>query len=135
MALIAKAQHALGDEKAAKENLRQALKVDPNAAEARELQHKILIVDNLNRIASEVEANPGNTVAKSELQRSLAEAAQWQIASPAALTQVARAQSALGQHEKALETANEAVAISPNSGAALRLRDSIKARIRSASPP
>lgn len=132
--VLAKAQYELGNEQAATRDLQKALRADPNAAEARELQQKILVVNSLNRFASQVEANPTNTAAKAELQRSVQEAAQLHIVNPAALIQVAHAQTVLGEHEKALATANKALAISPNSADALRLRDSIKARIESAAP-
>jgi tetratricopeptide (TPR) repeat protein len=129
LTVIAKAQYALGDEKAATANLQKALQADPAAPEAKQLQHKIELIKNLNRISSEVEAHPENQQAKSELQTSLKEASEMKVASSDALIQIARAQTALGDHQKALETANRAIAINPQSAPALLLQRNIQQRI------
>jgi tetratricopeptide (TPR) repeat protein len=124
VAVLAKAQYALGDEAAAKSNLRKALSLDPKAPDALELQHKIIVVDELSRLASEAQTNPA---AKGELQTTLAEASRLHIASPIALIKVAQAEAVLGEQQKALETINKAAAINPF--LANPLRQSIRARI------
>jgi len=80
-------------------------------------------------INSVLKANPANSAVKAKLSTTLAQTSQLKIASPVALMQVARAQTALGDHAKALENTQKVLAITPDSTAALQLPDSIKARI------
>lgn len=118
LAIVAKAQYALGDEQAAKRNLAKALSIDPKLPVALLLQHKITVIDNLGRLASGPITTTGPEHA--ELQKNLAEASKLHIASPTALFKVAEAQAALGQHEAALKTANTAVTIDPSLAAKLK---------------
>jgi tetratricopeptide (TPR) repeat protein len=127
--LVAKAQYALGDEEAAKNNLQKALQASPTDPAAHELQRKIAVVDSLKQLASQVEADPANDAAKARLASTLAQTSELKLASPVAVVQVARAQTALGEHTKALENTQKVLAIAPNSPTALQLQNTIKSRI------
>jgi tetratricopeptide (TPR) repeat protein len=131
---LAQAQDALGNEAAASGNLQKALQADPNAKEAKQLQHKIELIKNLNQISTEIEAHPANLEAKAELQKSLKETSELKVINPEALVQVARAQIALGDHQKALETAQKALEINPNSQTALLLQKTIKEHMANSTP-
>jgi tetratricopeptide (TPR) repeat protein len=135
LTVLAQAQYALGNEASASGNLGKALQSDPNAVEARQLQHKIELIKNLNRMSSEIETHPANLEAKADLQKSLKEASELKVANPDALVQVARAQTVLGDHQKALETAQKVLAINPNSAPALLLQKTIRGRIGNAVTP
>ena len=126
---VAKAQFELGNEEAAKSNLRKALQANPSDPAAGELQKKLNVVDNLKQLATHVEANPNDTAAKAKLASTVAQASQYKTASPIALIQVARAQAALGDHTKALENTQKVLSIEPNSPAAIQLQNAIKTRI------
>jgi tetratricopeptide (TPR) repeat protein len=132
--VVAKAQYALGDETAAKSNLQKATQANPTDPSAHELQRKIAAVDNLKQLTSQVEADPANSAAKARLARTLDQTSQMKLANPDALTQVARAQTALGENTKALENTQKVLAITPNSPAAHQLQNTIKARMISHPP-
>jgi len=132
LTILAQAQEALGNEASASGNLEKALQSDPNAVEAKQLQHRIELIKNLTRMSSEIEAHPANLEAKADLQKSLKETSELKVANPDALVQVARAQTVLGDHQKALETAQKVLAINPNSAPALLLQKTIRERMNPA---
>ena len=125
---IAKAQFALGNDAQAASAANKALQSDPQATEAKNLKSKIDQINRLHVLAATVEANPADTNARAQLQSSVTELSSTKLANPKALTELARGQAALGDHQKALETANTAVAISPASTETRQLRDSIRNR-------
>jgi tetratricopeptide (TPR) repeat protein len=125
---IAKAQFALGNDAQAAKTADKALQSDPKATEAKNLISKIDGINRLHVLATTVSANPGDSVARAQLQTSVADLSASKLASPKALTELARGQAALGEHQKALETANTAVTISPASAETRQLRDSIRNR-------
>jgi hypothetical protein len=98
-----------------------------------ELQKKIIAVDTLQEQASQVEADPGNEAARAKLANTLTQTSQLKFANPTALTQVARAQAALGDHTKALENTQKVLTITPNSPTAIQLQRVIKARMAASS--
>ena len=110
---LASAQLALGDERAAVENLRKAQRIDPAAPAALELQKRIDVVHNLDRLTTAVEARPTDPNTKAELSRTLADATKTRFADPNALASIARAQTAVGDHKLAIESAEKALAIDP----------------------
>lgn len=127
--VLAKAQYALGNEEAAKINLQKAIQANPTDRSAQELQKKIAAIDSLKELSSKVEADPADSAAKAKLANTLDQTSQMKIANPDALIQVARAQTALGQHTQALENTQKVLAINPNSPTAHQLQNSIKTRI------
>lgn len=127
--VVAQAQYALGDEEAAKSNLHKALEADPRSPTAVDLQKRILAVDTLKEQVSQVEADPGNEAAKLRLASTLNQTSHLKFANPMALTQVARAQAALGEQTKALENTQKVLTITPNSTTAIQLQNVIKARM------
>lgn len=101
LAVLSKAQFALGDDKAAKENLDKALQKSPELSTAKELQTKINSVDQLPALITKVENNPADQTAKDQLSQAVNTASQQPIANPAALLKVAQAQAVLGDKAKA----------------------------------
>jgi len=122
---VAQAQFALGNEKAAEQNIQKALERDPDAPDARELQKKIIAVQKLDSMAKEVEKHPDDAAAKQQLQQTLSQASQQPTANPVALTKIAKAQVVLGQQEKATENVNKALLINPNLTEAKKVKTSI----------
>jgi tetratricopeptide (TPR) repeat protein len=122
---LAKAQFALGHEEAAAQNLQKALQAKPGLPEALALKSKMEVAQNLQRLAAQVEQNPADQQARTELQNNIGKATQLKWANPVAVTALARAQTALGDHAHALETINKAVAIDPKAVPAVKLRESI----------
>ena len=126
---VATAQFELGNEDAAKSNVQKALEAKAGDPAAQALQNKLTVVDNLKQLAAQVEANPNDAAAKAKLASTVEQAAQFKTANPKAIIQVARAQAALGDHTKALETTQKVLKIEPNSPAAIQLQNAIRARI------
>lgn len=125
---IAKAQFALGNDAQAASTADKALQSDPQATDAKNLKLKIAEINRLHILASTVESNPADANARAQLQTSVSQLSDTKLANPKALTELARGQAALGDRQKALETANTAVAISPASTETRQLRDSIRSR-------
>ena len=125
---IAKAQFALGNDAQAVSSADKALQSDPQASDAKNLKLKIAELNRIHVLASTVEANPADANARAQLQSSVTQLSDTKLASPKALRELARGQAALGDRQKALETANTAVAISPASTETRQLRDSIRSR-------
>ena len=125
---LAKAQFALGHEEDAAKNLEKALQAKADLPEALALKTKMQVAQNLQSLAAKVEQEPSNQEAKTDLQKNVTAAAQFKWANPNAITSLAQAQSALGDHAAALKTINTAVAITPKSAPALKLKETIAAR-------
>lgn len=124
---LASAQLALGNEEAATANLQKAQRVDPKEPGVLALQKRIDVVRNLDRLAAAVETRPSDSSAVAELSRTLSEASKVQFADPNALTAIARAQVAVGDHTRALENVGRALAIDPHSQAAREVKGRIAA--------
>jgi len=122
---VAKAQFALGHEQEAEQNVQKALQAKADLPEALQLKQKIEIARNLQSLATKVEQEPANQEARTDLQKNIATAAQLKWANPNAVTLLARAQTALGDHAAALKTIDKAVAIDPESAPAQKLRQTI----------
>jgi tetratricopeptide (TPR) repeat protein len=130
---LAKAQFALGHEADAAQNLQKALQAKADLPEALALKTKMEVAQNLQRLAAQVEQEPSNQQARTDLQKNIAAAAQLRWANPSVVTSLAQAQTALGDHAAALKTINTAVAIDPTSAPALKLKETIA--MRAAAPP
>jgi len=134
LAVVGEAQYALGNEDAANQSAKKALELDPSSTAARALQHKIELVNSLNRLSSTVQANPADPAPRRQLKESLAEVSQLPIANPVALTTVAQAQSTVGDHQKALATVNTALKINPNLTSAVQVKGGIENKIATPLP-
>jgi tetratricopeptide (TPR) repeat protein len=108
---IARAEFALGDHDAAASHLEQALKVSPALPQALELNKRIELDRDLTRLTTVVEQHPEDTAAKRSLETSVAAASNASLASPVALTNLARAQAAVGKRALAESTATKALLI------------------------
>jgi tetratricopeptide (TPR) repeat protein len=128
---LARAQYALGDEAAAATDLQAALKRDPLLPQAKELQHKIALVNSVPALAAQVQANPEDINARSALQKNLQELQTLPIANPNAMTKVAQGQAAVGNYPAALDTVKKAITISPNTVNAQPLAESLKRKVQS----
>jgi len=133
ISVVAQAQYALGNEEAAKSNLRKALEANPETPAALDLQKRIISVDTLKEQASQVEADPRNEAARTKLANTLTQTSELKFANPTALTQVARAQTALGDHTKALANTQKVLTVTPNSETAIQLQNVIRARMAATS--
>lgn len=122
---IARAQFALGDTMAAKENLKKTLNVAPQMPAALELKERIELDRNLADLASQVEQNPRNDEARAQLAKTVVRVAPLKIANPETITNVARAQKVLGDHAEARANVDKALAIKPDLVPALRLKREI----------
>jgi len=119
---IARAQLALGNDNAAEERIDKALKETPQLPAALELKKRIELDRKLSALTLQVEQNPDNATAKTELTRTVKEVDKFQIANPETLTTVARAQKLLGDETKAQENVDKALTINPNLAPALQLK-------------
>lgn len=122
---IARAQFALGDTTAAKENLKKTLNVAPEMPAALELKERIELDRNLAALVSQVEQNPGNAEARDQLAKTVVRVAPLKFANPEAITNVARAQQVLGDHAEAQANVDKALAIKPDLAPAIRLKRQI----------
>jgi tetratricopeptide (TPR) repeat protein len=129
---IAQAQFVLGKDGEAANSVQKALQRNPRLEEAKVLQQKIVRINDMHMLAQRVEANPADSGARAQLQSTVNELSGAKLASPKALTELAKGQAALGDHQKALETANTAVAINPASPEAVRVREAIKSNAATA---
>jgi tetratricopeptide (TPR) repeat protein len=125
---LAKAQFALGHEEDAAKNLEKALQAKADLPEALALKTKMQVAQNLQSLAAKVEQEPTNQEAKADLQKNVTAAAQYKWANPTAITSLAQAQTALGDHAAAAVTVNKVLAITPQSPTALKLKQTIAAR-------
>jgi tetratricopeptide (TPR) repeat protein len=122
---VAKAQFALGDEQNAAQNLQKALQAKADIPEGLALQAKMEVAQDLQRLATQVEQNPADQQSRAALQANVTAAGKLQWANPKAITSLASAQKALGDHANALVTINKAVAIDPKSAPALQIKQDL----------
>jgi tetratricopeptide (TPR) repeat protein len=123
---VARAHIALGDDTAAQAKISKALKEAPKLRPALELRKRIELDRNLVALTSQVKQNPDDTAAQARLEETAAKVAQLPIASPGALTRLARAQEALGEQAKAEANVNKALRIDPNLAPAIKLREQME---------
>ncbi len=123
---IARAQIALGDNTAAEAKIEKVLKEAPQLPAALELKKRIELDRNLAALTSQVEQNPIDAAAKAKLANTVSEVAHLKIANPETITNVARAQAALGDQAKAQANVDKALTINPNLAPAIQLKKQIK---------
>lgn len=111
---IAAAQFALGDHQAAEAKLKTALEKSPQLPAAIALEKRIELNKNLNALTTQVEQNPGNEAARANLQQTVAQGSALKISSPVMITNLARAQAAVGNQQQAVKLADQALKIQPN---------------------
>lgn len=122
---IARAQFALGDTMIAEENVKKVLTEAPQMPAALELKNRIELNRNLGVLAFKVEKNPNDAVAKAQLSKTVAKVAPLRIANPETITNVARAQKALGDHVEAKANVDKALAIKPELAPAIHLKNQL----------
>jgi tetratricopeptide (TPR) repeat protein len=125
---LAKAQFILDEQDKAKINLDKALNTDPNLPAARDLEKKIKLINDVEKLTNEVTAKPTNEAVKTELTKKVAEVEQLPIASSDALVTVGRAQEVIGKTADAKKTADTAVAIDPKSVKATELQHRVNSK-------
>ena len=113
---LAKAQFALGEEAAAKSKL-ETVK-NPELAEAKELNQKIVLADKLKTLTARVEAAPEDTAAKAQLDQAVSQVSQLPVANPKLLQNVNRAKALL----RAEPSAQAAPGTTPNLNIQKRLQ-------------
>jgi len=111
---VAQAQIALGDNAAAEANVNKVLQVALQMQQAVDLKKRIELDRNLEQLTAQVEANPNDQAARTQLGNVVSNATGMQIASPVTITNVARAHAALGNQAQARENVNTVLKISPN---------------------
>jgi tetratricopeptide (TPR) repeat protein len=123
--LIARAALAVGDEKTANDRLDQALQKNPKFAEAENLRTRMQVEANLPALTEKVENQPSEA-ANAALKQSVASLTSAPVLNPVTLSNIARAQAALGDRAAAIANVNKALRINPNTPGALQ----VKARIQ-----
>jgi tetratricopeptide (TPR) repeat protein len=123
---LAEAQLALGQVDAAKTNLSKALQSKDAPSGAVTLQTRIQAEDALPALTNQLRLNPNDAAAKAQLQQSVTEIAKTPSVNPATLTNVARAQSELGNKDEAIATVNKALQIDPNARPAVDLKNQLE---------
>jgi tetratricopeptide (TPR) repeat protein len=123
---LATAQLMLDDTQSAKANLSKALQSKAAPVEAAALQKRIQVEELLPALTQQVQQNPADTAAKTQLQQSVTDITKTGVANPATLANVASAQAALGDNEKALSNANRALTINPRLTEAANLRNRLQ---------
>jgi tetratricopeptide (TPR) repeat protein len=126
---LADAQHILGQTDAAKANLAKALQSPAPPADALALQKRFQLEDSIPQLTQQVAGNPADPAAKIQLQQTLSEINQTSVANPTTLTNVAKAQSALGNQNEALTNVDKALQINPNLSEAAAVRKEVIAKI------
>jgi tetratricopeptide (TPR) repeat protein len=124
---LATAQHILGQTEAAKANLNKALAAPVPPADAVALQKRFQLEDSIPQLTQKVEAGDAN--AKVQLQENLSEITKTPPANPTTLTNIAKAQSALGNQQEALSNVNKALKINPKLGEAVAVEQNVRAKI------
>jgi len=127
---LARAQLALGDEAGARQNLNSALRRNPKLSEGIALQKRMEAEAKLPTLIGELQRDPGNQAARSELEVNLNTIKSTGVANPNTLSQVASAQLALGNHKEALASVNQVLQIKPTAEAM-----QLKSRIEAAGHP
>jgi hypothetical protein len=95
---LASAHFALGNEAQAKAKLEAVLQKNPELSEAKELNNKMVLSDQVKTLTTRVEAAPEDTAAKMQLSQAVSQLAKSRIANPKTLQAVTRAQAALHRH-------------------------------------
>lgn len=122
LAIIARAEIALGRNAEAQANVSKALHLSPQNPEALKVKQRLELDEKLTDLTAKVEQEPSNTAAKEELQTTLASVANRPLASPVTITNVARAQAAIGNHAQAQSNLEKALRIDPNLAQAIKLK-------------
>lgn len=112
---LAQAQVMLNEPEKATANLDKALEANPQLPAAVELKRKIDLVNEVEKLTSEAEANPLDPKVKTQLNKNVAEVEKLPIASSHTLVTIGRAQEVLGKTAEAKTSADNAAAIDPNS--------------------
>ena len=123
---IARAQLALGDNTAAETNINKALEKAPQLPAAVDLKKRIELERNLAALTFQVEQNPNDVAAKAKLAKTVSEVTHLKIANPVTISNLARAQSVLGDQAKAQVNVDKALTINPNLAPAIQLKKQIK---------
>ena len=122
---IARAQIALGRNEEARATVNKALQLAPQHPKVLELQERLELDNKLADLATKVEQEPDNSAAREELRKTLAKVSSRPIASPVTITNVARAQAAIGDHTQARTHVEKALKINPNLAPAIQLKREI----------
>lgn len=125
---LARAEFALGDSVAAEERINTLLQKSPRQPAALKLKEQLTLDRNLAVLADHVEKNPQDNEAKSRLSDTVSKVVVMKSASPETITNIARAQAALDEEEKARENVDKALAINPNLTPAINLRSKLLRR-------
>jgi tetratricopeptide (TPR) repeat protein len=123
LSTLARAQIALGDDGAAEQNVKKALRIAPQNVEAAAVQKRLELDQNLAQLTTAVEHSPNDPNAKAQLDQVVRQASQMQLASPVTITNLARAHAALGNQTQATENVDKALQINPNLAPALILKN------------
>lgn len=123
---IARAQIALGENAQAEKKIDQVLQKSPQLAEARQLKQRIELERKLVSLTAVVERDAANSAARTELARTVEQAATIKIANPVTFTHLARAQTALGQQAEATKNVDQALTIQPDFASAVKLRRELR---------
>jgi tetratricopeptide (TPR) repeat protein len=125
---LAHAQLMLDDTQDAQTNLQKALRANPTLPEAVALRNRIQTEAQLPALTKQVTQHPEDTAAKTQLNQSVEDITKTQVANPATLTTIAKAQAALGNNDQAIVNANRALQINPQLTEAAELKTQIQAR-------
>lgn len=119
---LARAELALGNEAAAEEKLDKVLQTSPGLPGALKLKNQIEVNRDLAELVERVENNPSDAAAKSRLVGTVNKVDAMTVANPETIANVARAQAALGDRDKARSTLDKALTINPNLTPAINLK-------------
>jgi tetratricopeptide (TPR) repeat protein len=125
LAAIAAGQFALGDHSAAETNLKMALQKSPQLPAALALEKRIALNSDLQSLTTELAQHPQDDAAKAKLAQAVAQGSALKIASPTFITNLARAQAAVGNKNQALALTDRALKIQPNLKEAMVLQKQI----------
>ena len=126
LTLTARAALALGDQKDALDRIGQALKVNPDFQPALDLRQRVDAETKLPQLTTQVENNPTDSTAKAQLQQTISTIAKQPILNPGTLTNVAQAQTVLGNKSEALVNVNRALQINPSLTEALQVKTKLQ---------
>lgn len=122
---IAGAQIALGNNKEAEAKIEKALEQSPQHPAAVDLKKRIELDRNLAALTNRVEQDPHDAAAKAKLAATVREVVPLKTASPETISNLARAQAALGNQAQAKSNVEKALAIDPNFAPAIQLKKRI----------
>lgn len=123
---VADGQVALGETKAAEENLKKALTIDPELPAALNLKKRIDLDRNLAVLAALAEQKPDNADVKAKLSTTVGEIDNLKTANPQTLSNLARAYHALNNVALAQEIVEKVNKINQKN-VSIKLGDKIKA--------